>query len=173
MSVLHSDHHSSHKLRKKYSQKEWWGIRKVCPGCWCSHCPWRFSRNMDTWHWGMWFSGDGGDGLMVALDYLNGLSNLSDSMILYCTTYCYYYCNIYNNEKYHYNFLYQKVQEKLNAVFAYYIPPTVVSEFQTSTILFKIRLFYALSFPNKSSNLKHKTRILLAHITWKSKERFL
>jgi len=35
------------------------------------------------WHWRTWFSGHGGDGLMVGLDDLCGLSNLNYSVILW------------------------------------------------------------------------------------------
>lgn len=59
-------------------------------------------------------------------------------------------------------------------MFAYYIPPLLFQNFKHSISIFKIRVcFTTLSFPNKSSNLKHKTIILLTCITLKSKEKFL
>jgi len=33
-----------------------------CPGRWCSHCPWRCSRTVWMWHWGMWSVGMVGAG---------------------------------------------------------------------------------------------------------------
>jgi len=51
----------------------WWGTGTGCPGRWWSHCPWRCSRNVEMWHWGTWFSGHNGGGLMVELEDISGL----------------------------------------------------------------------------------------------------
>ena len=60
-------------LGKNTSQKECWGTGTGCPGKWWSHHPWRCSITVEMWHWGAWFSGHGGDGLVVGLNNLCGL----------------------------------------------------------------------------------------------------
>ena len=64
---------SSWILGRIYSQKEWWGIGTGCPGRWWSGHLQRYPRNVYMWHWGTWFSGHGGFGLMVGLDDLSSL----------------------------------------------------------------------------------------------------
>ena len=51
--------------------KEWSGIGTGCPVQWWSPHPWRCPKNVQTWHFGTWFSRHGGwVGLMVGLDDL-------------------------------------------------------------------------------------------------------
>jgi len=46
-------------LEKNSFQKEWWCISTGCPGRWRAHRPWRCSRTVGMWHWGMWSVGMG------------------------------------------------------------------------------------------------------------------
>jgi len=48
------------------------------------HHPWRCSKNVYMWHFGIWFSRHGGVGVMVGLDDLRGLFQ---PMILYMLAY--------------------------------------------------------------------------------------
>jgi len=44
----------SHCIRGNISsQKELWCAGTGCPGRWWSHCPWRYSKTVWLWHWGM------------------------------------------------------------------------------------------------------------------------
>jgi len=53
--------------------KEQSGIGTGCPGqCWSPH-PWRCSKNVWMWYFGIRFSRPGGVGWMVGLDDLRGL----------------------------------------------------------------------------------------------------
>jgi len=63
------------------------GIGTGCPGRWLSHHPWRYSKNMYVWHFGICFSRHGGVGWMVGLDDLRRLFQpkslwFCDSMIM-------------------------------------------------------------------------------------------
>jgi len=60
-------------LGKKSLLKEWSDIGPGCPGKWWSHHPWRCSKNVYMWYFGIWFSRHGGVGLMVRLGGLRGL----------------------------------------------------------------------------------------------------
>jgi len=53
--------------------KEWSSIGPGCPGNWWTHHPWRCSKNLQTWHFGTWFSRHGGVGLTVGLGDLTGI----------------------------------------------------------------------------------------------------
>ena len=78
-------------MKKKTSQKEWWGSGTGCPGEWWSHRPWRCSRNTWMWQWGTWLGmswpldsdGHGGNELATGLHILEVFSNHNDSMILW------------------------------------------------------------------------------------------
>ena len=48
---------------------------------WC-YCPWKCSRNMDMWHWGMWLVHMMGVGWWLDMMVLGVFSNLYDSVIL-------------------------------------------------------------------------------------------
>jgi len=64
------------------SQKEPSGSGTGCPGrCW-SHRPWRYSRNVEMWHWGMCLVGMGGMGWRLDVMILDVFSNLNESVIL-------------------------------------------------------------------------------------------
>jgi len=41
-------------LGKISSPAEWWCIGTGCAERWWSCCPWRCSRSVEMWHWGMW-----------------------------------------------------------------------------------------------------------------------
>ena len=60
-------------LGKKTLLKEWSGTGRGCPGQWWSPHPWKGSKNVWMWHFGIWFSRHGGVGLTVGLDDLRGL----------------------------------------------------------------------------------------------------
>jgi len=49
------------------SSQEWWCTGTGCPGRWWSHHPWRCSRNIEVWYWGMWWRW-----VEVGLDDLGG-----------------------------------------------------------------------------------------------------
>jgi len=48
--------------------REWSGIGTGCPARWWSHRPCRCSKNMQMWHFRLWFSRHGGVGLTLGLD---------------------------------------------------------------------------------------------------------
>ena len=52
---------------------KWSSMGTDCPGKWWSHHPWRCSKNVYMWYFGIWFSRHGGVGLMVRLGGLRGL----------------------------------------------------------------------------------------------------
>jgi len=66
-------------IRKNSLLKEWSGIGTGCPGKWWSPHPWSGSKNVQMWHFRIWFSRHGGVGVTVGLDDLRGLFQ---SMIL-------------------------------------------------------------------------------------------
>lgn len=68
-------------------------------GKWWSHHPWWCSWNVRMWHLETLFSENDGVQLIVGLDYLRGLSNCNDAMILWfikgtCTTLPQYVCSV-------------------------------------------------------------------------------
>lgn len=63
------------------SQKKQWCIGGGCPGKWWGHCSWRYSRTMETWHWGT--LGMVAMGWWSDLMILEVFSNLYDSVILF------------------------------------------------------------------------------------------
>jgi len=52
---------------------EWSGTGTGCPGQWGSPHPWRGSKPVWMWHFGTWFSRQGGVGVMVGPDDLRDL----------------------------------------------------------------------------------------------------
>jgi len=52
--------------------KEWSGTGTGCPGRWWGPHPWRCSKNVWMWHFGIWFDRHGVVGRMVGLDDLRG-----------------------------------------------------------------------------------------------------
>jgi len=60
-------------LGKMSSLQEWSGLGPGCPRRWWSPHPWRGSKTMWMWHFKIWFSRNGGVGLVVGLDDLRGL----------------------------------------------------------------------------------------------------
>ena len=64
-------------LEKCLLRKDGEVLAQAAQGGWQSSHSWRCSRKEWTW-----FTGHGGDGLMVGLGDINGLSNLNDSMSL-------------------------------------------------------------------------------------------
>ena len=60
-------------LGKNSLLTEWSDVGTGCPGRWWSPRPWRGSKNVWLWHFGIWFSRHGAVGLTVGLDDLRGL----------------------------------------------------------------------------------------------------
>lgn len=83
------------KNDRKYTIKS---IGTGCPGWWCSQHPWKRSRKGQMWHGGTWFSGSGGEELVVGLDNLSGLSKPNVSMILwFLFPLLFLSCELYSN----------------------------------------------------------------------------
>ena len=69
-------------IEEIYSPKGWWGSGTGCPRRWWTHCPWRCSGTIWTWHWMAQLMGSGhsADVLGVRQDDLRHLSNDYDSV---------------------------------------------------------------------------------------------